>query len=254
VTGQPVCRHCGEPLVGKRRHAEYCDSTCRGDASRLRKELQGDEKALKSAASDGSGSRGGNVRDLDTARDLQAHVKAKRDWSGAIDEQIRLTLLETGYFHADDLDELRIPPEHVQLKGTRSAWFRNQGFMEKTGAERKVSHKAANGRKAAIHRITPKGRQALTVGVGGGSAEALSPSASAAGHSLHPGEQSAPTGAPSPKGSDRATNPPVPSASATNSPAVESPPRLTAGESGQLFELDEARPKAQSAQRNPEAA
>jgi len=113
----------------------------------------------------GVGSRGGNVRDLDMARDLQAQVKDKRDWRDAIDEQIRRTLLETEYFHSDDLDVLGIPPEHVQLKGTRSAWFRNQGFMEKTGDERKVAHKAANGRKAPIHRITSLGREKL-VGIG----------------------------------------------------------------------------------------
>lgn len=139
----------------------------------------------------GAGSRGGNVRDLDTARELQGQVKDKRDWRGAIDEQIRRTLLETGYFHADDLDALCIPPEHAQLKGTRSAWFRNQGYMEKTGDERKVAHEAANGRKAPIHRITLKGRE-LTAGVdvsrGATSREAED---SSKGAGIHPGEQSA---------------------------------------------------------------
>jgi hypothetical protein len=210
----------------------------------------------------GVGSRGGNVRDLDTARDLQAQVKDKRDWRAAIDEQIRLTLLETGYFHADDLDELRIPPEHAQLKGTRSAWFRNQGFMEKTGAERKVAHKAANGRKAPIHRITPKGRRELTVGMSADEGPLEKAFASpphsdpepASPVSVHPGEPQRPIGAPLPKGPDRSTNPPIPSASATNSPAVDSASQVAAGESGQLFEMDQARPKALSAHRDPEAA
>lgn len=168
------------------------------------------------------GSRGGDVRSVQDARDLQAGVKDKRDWSGAIDEQIRRTLLETGFFHADDLDALCVPPEHSQLKGTRSAWFRNQGFMEKTGAERKVSHKAANGRKAAIHRITPKGRLKLTAGLGGGSASTSAPDAPAAGHSLQPGEPQRPTGAPTSKESGRVTNPPVPSASDQSSPVAAS--------------------------------
>jgi len=162
----------------------------------------------------GVGSRGGNVRDLDTARELQGQVKDKRDWRGAIDEQIRRTLLETDYFHADDLDPLGIPPEHAQLKGTRSAWFRNQGFMEKTGAERKVSHKAANGRKAPIHRITPKGRRELTVGVGVERGGVLSSNGPL---SAHPGEQSTQVnaGGPSPQGSDGATNKPDSSRSAS---------------------------------------
>lgn len=167
-----VCEHCGNRLSGKRAHARYCDSSCRADATRLRQELlgrsSGDDKALGSAQDAGVGSRGGNVRGLDEARDLQAQQKAKRDWAGAIDEQIRRTLLATGFFHADDLDPLGVPPEHCNLKGTRTAWFRNQGLMEKSGAERKISHKAANGRKAAIHRITKKGREEL-VGLDAGS-------------------------------------------------------------------------------------
>lgn len=209
----------------------------------------------------GVGSRGGNVRDLDTARELQGQVKDKRDWRDAIDEQIRLILLETGYFHADDLDELRIPPEHAQLKGTRTAWFRNQGFMEKTGAERKVAHKAANGRKTPIHRITPKGRRELTAGV---RAEASAEGTHANGQAAYeaptscpdPGEQSAPTGAPSPKGPGGATNKPDSNrcASDTNSPAVESVSQLAAGESGQLFDFDQARERPHSAITDPRAA
>lgn len=79
----------------------------------------------------------------------------------ALVEQIRHTLIETGYFHADDLDQLGVPPEHCNLKGSRSAWFRNKGFMESTGVYRKVAHPAANGRKAPTYRITEKGRAKL---------------------------------------------------------------------------------------------
>jgi hypothetical protein len=163
-----ICDQCGKHLVTHRADARFCNETCRTRWKNERRRKQSAPDTRVDGQGNGAGSRGGNVRDLDTARDLQAQVKDKRDWRDAIDEQIRLTLLETGYFHADDLDELRIPPEHAQLKGTRSAWFRNQGLMEKTGAERKVSHKAANGRKAPIHRITPKGRQELTAGFNAG--------------------------------------------------------------------------------------
>jgi hypothetical protein len=148
-------------------------------------------------ASDGAGSRGGNVRSVSEARELQAKQKAKRYWAAAIDEQIRRTLIETGCFHADDLDPLGIPPEHSNLKGTRSAWFRNQGLMEKTGAERKVSHKAANGRKAPIHRITAKGRAKL-VGTGAGASLARGASQGASSRSGEPAQSD--TGVPNPQG------------------------------------------------------
>jgi hypothetical protein len=170
-----VCEHCGMRLRGKRAHAPYCDSLCRGDAIRLRRELLGaGEKALGSAQ-DGVGSRGGNVRGMDEARDLQTESKDKRDWAGAIDEQIRHTLLATGAFHADDLDELQVPPEHSNTKGLRIGSFSRRELMESTGVYRTVSHAAANARKAPIYRITEKGRQELSKLVGvdaGGSSTA----------------------------------------------------------------------------------
>jgi hypothetical protein len=98
--------------------------------------------------------------------------------------------------------------------------------MEKTGAERKVAHKAANGRKAAIHRITSKGRQMLTAGVDAsrGPAEPL-PAESTTVAGIHPGEpQSRPTGNPLDRSGPSSPNPPVQGASTTTgeSPAVTS--------------------------------
>ncbi len=231
-----VCAYsqCNVEFEPKRPHHRFHDESCRYADFLERQENGGEGGAQR--VGDGAGSRGGNVRDLDTARDLQAQVKAKRDWRDAIDEQIRLTLLETGYFHADDLDELCVPPEHAQLKGTRSAWFRNQGFMEKTGAERKVSHKAANGRKAAIHRITPKGRRELTAGVGARMRQG-EPSPLAGDACLHPGEpQRRPTGNPLDRSGPSSPNPPVQGASATTgeSPAVTS---HAAGDSARPHEV-----------------
>jgi len=217
VTRTCAYKHCEIEFEPRRPHQRFHSDRCRYADWLERQENSGEDGAQR--VGDGSGSRGGNVRDLDTARDLQAQVKAKRDWSGAIDEQIRLTLLATGYFHADDLDELCVPPEHAQLKGTRSAWFRNQGFMEKTGAERKVSHKAANGRKAAIHRITPKGRRELTVGVGAGGekprqGESLSRVRENPLASADPGEpQRRPTGNTSDRSGSSSPNPPAGGAS-----------------------------------------
>ncbi len=188
-----TCDQCGKHLVTHRADARFCDESCRTRWKNEHRRKQGIPDTRVNGQGNGVGSRGGNVRDLDTARDLQAQQKEKRDWRDAIDEQIRWVLLETGYCHADDLDPLGVPPQHCNLKGTRLAWFRNQGFMEKTGAERKVAHKAANGRKAPIHRITPKGRRELTSGVGvshgAASREAEDSVAGQAG--IHPGGQHA---------------------------------------------------------------
>jgi hypothetical protein len=103
---------------------------------------------------------------MDEARDVQASVKDKRDWAGAIDEQIAGTLLAAGAFHADDLDELGVPPEHANTKGLRIGSFSRRKLMESTGVYRTVSHAAANARKAPVYRITEKGRQELSKLVG----------------------------------------------------------------------------------------
>jgi hypothetical protein len=88
------------------------------------------------------------------------------------------TLLETGYFHADDLFDLGVPPEHDAIKGSQTAAFVCRGHMVKAG-ERKCSHKAANGRKAKIYRITTKGRAKLV----GTTAGALPPAQGASSRS-----------------------------------------------------------------------
>lgn len=191
-----ICRHCGEPLRNKRAHAEYCDSTCRADATRLRKELLGgDKKALRSAASDRSGTRDGNVRSVAEARSLQEAQKEKDRWSGLIDLQIEQTLLSTGVCHANDLDDLGVPPAHCNLIGTRMARFRNKGYMEPTTERRKVTHSAANGRRNPVYRITAKGWKELKplAGVGAGPLEpqaATQKRGDAPGTSANPGENS----------------------------------------------------------------
>jgi hypothetical protein len=192
------------------------------------------------------GSRGGNVRDLDTARDLQAQVKAKRDWSGAIDEQIRLKLVGTATVHANDLDGLDVPAAHRNLIGTRMARYCNKGWMEPTTERRKVTHPAANGRKNPVYRITRKGWRELTVGVGiyGGALEEadgdqpVSSPVRPPTVGVDPGEPQSPTGAPSPKGPGGGTNKPdsnrCASATTGESPAVTS---QAAGDSARPYEV-----------------
>jgi hypothetical protein len=80
--------------------------------------------------------------------------------------QIARTLLATGRFHVDDLDDLNLPPAAFEVRGTLVNSIRSRGVMESTGVYRKVAHAAANSRKAPIYRITSKGRQELSKLVG----------------------------------------------------------------------------------------
>lgn len=168
MTYPRTCDYCGEGFEAKRSHARWCSGPC-SQQGWIEEQVYG-PLATAQSVERGVGSRGGNVRSVQEARDLQGEQKDKRDWGGAIDERIRLTLLETGHFHADDLDALEVPPEHCNLKGTRAAWFRNKRYMGSTGVYRKVSHAAANGRKAPIYRITKLGREKL-VGLSSTNAE-----------------------------------------------------------------------------------
>ena len=145
------------------------------------------------AASNGSGSRGGNVRHVQEARELQEQSKEKARWTLIAREHIARTLLETGFFHADDMAPFGIPEEHCNVIGSQIASFRNRKLMMAVG-ERKCQHKAANGRKAKIYRITDLGRKELA----GVSAGVPSPQGTEGSHpaltgtSVHPGEQSRP--------------------------------------------------------------
>jgi len=164
-------------------------------------------EAGRQRVTSGTGTRGGNVRNLTEARGLQEEQKEKARWTLIVREHIARTLLETCYFHADDLDALGVPPSHCNVKGSQIGSFRSRGLMEKTGQERKVSHAAANGRKAPIYRVSAKGRKELSkmlVGVGGGFAATGSPTvATATGHTLHSGENAG-AGAGDPESSARA--------------------------------------------------
>jgi hypothetical protein len=83
-----------------------------------------------------------------------------------MEEQIARTLLATGRFHVDDLDDLNLPPAAFEVRGTLVNSVRARGVMESTGEYRKVAHAAANARKAPIYRITKKGHQELSKLVG----------------------------------------------------------------------------------------
>ena len=105
------------------------------------------------------GSRGGNVRSIEHAREL--HESFKGDWTEKVRLHMARTLVETGALHADDLDALQVPAAHANIAGSQFGSFCSRGLMEPTGVERKVAHAAANFRKGKIFRITEKGRREL---------------------------------------------------------------------------------------------
>jgi hypothetical protein len=197
-------RECHRPLITQRADAEFCGPDCKNAWHNEERRKQGTSAKRFKSQESGVGSRGGTVRDLDEARGLQEEQKEKARWTLIVREHIARTLLETGYFHCDDLDALGIPPAHCNIKGSQIGSFRSRGLMEKTGQERKVSHVAANGRRAPIYRISAKGRRELSkmlvgVGVPGGLLDRPSRANS------HPGEKQAVgvgAGVPSPQGTE----------------------------------------------------
>jgi hypothetical protein len=156
--GVRVCAcGCGESLVALRADSRYISRA--HEMSLRRRDWGSSEAASAHAASTGVGSRGGNVRSIEQARDLQETFK--QDWSRRVKLHIARTLLATGHFHADDLAALEIPTDHTNIRGAQIGSFASTGLMEPTGVERPMAHAAANSRKGKIFRITEKGRREL---------------------------------------------------------------------------------------------
>ncbi len=183
-----------------------------------------------------AGSRGGNVRSVEEAGQLQqTHKPTSSERAYAA---ICAALLKYGRYHRNLLPDLDLPPDDLNCIGSQVSVIKRQGYMVKVGEERNRTV-ASNARWSPVYEITRLGRERLTAGVAAGSGDRTrkgspleAPSVEPSGD---PGEQSAPTGVPSPKGSDRSTNPPVPSTSATTgeSPAATSP---AAGDSARPHE------------------
>jgi len=167
VTYQRTCDYCGEPFEAKRSHARWCSDPC-SDQGWVEEQVYG---ALVGGqrVEQGVGSRGGNVRSVQEARELQEREKEKARYTLIAREHIARTLVETGWFHADDMQPLGIPEQHANVIGSQIASYVNRKLMTKVG-ERRCQHKAANGRKAAVYRITIKGRAELSklLGLGAG--------------------------------------------------------------------------------------
>jgi hypothetical protein len=152
-TGQAdarTCGWCGADLDGKRRDAAYCDSTCRAHATRWRqsRSAEGDE-TLRSAA----------TPPIQAIREEQE--AAKSHWSQIVREGIIDVLRGTGFYHADDLDQLGIPDEHRNIIGSQTAKLVNQKWIEEAGRRKSVLP-SRNGAKSGIYRLTELGREAIT--------------------------------------------------------------------------------------------
>jgi hypothetical protein len=150
---------CGASLpVFARADARFCCSEHKSaHHNEERRKREAMAKRLDGASA-GAGSRGGNVRSVEEARSLQ--VAYKPEWTSRIHRRIGVVLVTTGGFHPDDLQVLEVPEAHSQLIGTQIASYVNRKLMVKVG-ERPVQHKAANGRKGGIYKITDKGRKEL---------------------------------------------------------------------------------------------
>jgi len=182
-----------------------------------------------------------------TIADVRAlQERAKDRWSAVVREAICNVLRLKGEFHADDLTDLGVPDHHRNIIGSQIARLVNQGWMVEEG-RRKSTVPSRNGAKSNVYRLTKAGVAGVGVGAGRGDAQRRGCSGVAPpSTSADPGEpQPRPTGAPSSQEADRATNPPVQSASDQSSPAAESASQPVAGENLSL--LPEPDPKAWAA-------
>lgn len=196
---EQFCGWCGKELVGKRPHAEYCDSSCRASATRWRQSRSGgDQETLTSAATP-------------PIALIRADQEAAKDhWTTIVREGIidRLRANPTQPFHADDLEPLGIPDEHRNLIGSQIAKLVNQKWMVECG-RRKSTVSSRNGAKSNEYRLTELGRDRISgLDAGALQIEAPATTSSASVESgdgqpvEHPGDQAKASGAPNPPALD----------------------------------------------------
>lgn len=170
---------CGTPLGGMRADAVYASEAC-------------SKRARRAASPD-------KARTLDEVRGRGEESKEKARYTLIAREHITRTLLETGYFNAEDFDALGIPAAHVNVCTSWIGHFSKRKVMEPI-SWRYSSKPSRKGGKVWTYKITQKGRDKLPAlledtrrelagvdgdekGVGGRSTCQL-PS----GASVHPGE------------------------------------------------------------------
>lgn len=73
-------------------------------------------------------------------------------------EHVRRTLVQTGYFHGDDLGCLGIPERYSRsIHGSVVGYYSGKGFMDAISL-RKSERPSRKGSKTPVYRITEKGR------------------------------------------------------------------------------------------------
>lgn len=145
---------CSKESVPTHARQIFCEPTCRAnqhyvDNPEKGRVLQGG--ALRSVA----------THPLDDARGQVEEGRTSAEWALIAREHTMRTLLETGYFTADDLEPLGIPAIYRRsVHGLVTAYFRNEGFTEEAG-RRKSERPERKGGKNTVFRATAKARREL---------------------------------------------------------------------------------------------
>lgn len=97
---------------------------------------------------------------LDEVRGVAEESAEKSRWTLIAREHLTHTLIETGYFSADDFESIGIPAEHVNVGNSQMGRFSKQKLMEAI-TWRYSTKPSRKGGKLWTYRITAKGRQDL---------------------------------------------------------------------------------------------
>ena len=171
---EQFCHWCGKDLVGKRSHAKFCDSSCRGKYTLWKQGRSGDdEKALESAS----------PPPIQVIREGQ-EAETER-WATVVDEAIRQYFRDNPgeIFHADDIEHLGVPDEYRKsVVGSQVAKWVNRKWMVGVGYRRSAIP-SRNGAKSQEYRLTDAGRKVIA---GDGADSATRPSREARGVGVNP--------------------------------------------------------------------
>jgi len=199
MAGQ-FCHWCGKDLVGKRSHAKFCDSSCRGKYTLWKQGRSADsEKALGTA----------RPAPIQVIREGQ-EAETER-WATVVDEAIRQYFRDNPgeVFHADDIEHLGVPDQYRKsVVGSQIAKWVNRKWMVGVGYRRSAIP-SRNGAKSQEYRLTDVGRKVIAGdGVGNGmrgsrevSRVRDNPVASAVSGDSRPHQPVSGAGVPSPQGS-----------------------------------------------------
>ncbi len=144
---QKICEQCDRPFDSRRPEAETCSEECKYQRW-IERQVEAARQPVKE-------------HPLAEVRAEQEQTREKARWTLLVREHMARTLMETGYFHSDDLEPLGIPEEHRNIAGSQAGGFVSRKLMVEVSrrASSKPSRKKA---KSAVYQITAKGRTVLT--------------------------------------------------------------------------------------------